>query len=388
MSIAHPSPIKKVLLLCDFFSSLGGTENYNATLARGLRDSGIEVRIYVGEKPKFTTWQKQLTDEGFFFSTPDTFHTDLTKNDIEKDFINSVIDEINEWKPDVIHAHPFRKSAIQWLANTKADHSVPLVVTEWTVPNKNASHWFESNALDYIHQVAAYIATCHAITEGVRNYHHYSGPIIEIPHLIKDIPETPPSDSAEIENSVGCISRLSTEKGLMFLLGAWRQIITKLPNKKLYIYGHGPDQENLQLLSDCLGLQDSVIFAGTYQPKDVYKMAARHSIFVQPSLFESIPTSIIELMLSGRVVVASDVGGISELVHHNENGIIVTPGSTDKIADELLSLFASQEKIKNLSETAYRTSRAIYDYDSTMKKIIALYEEVYYNSQKSSYNTQ
>ena len=55
---------KKVLLLCDFFSSLGGTEYYNYALAKGLKDNGIDVRIYVGEKPLNSTWRDKFILDG------------------------------------------------------------------------------------------------------------------------------------------------------------------------------------------------------------------------------------------------------------------------------------------------------------------------------------
>ncbi|MFZ3010087.1 MAG: glycosyltransferase family 4 protein [Candidatus Microsaccharimonas sp.] len=374
-NIQHSS-VKKVVLLCDFFSSFGGTENYNAALARGLRDRGIEVRIYVGERPRLVSWRTQLTDEGFFFKTPETFHEDLTTNAIEKVFIADIVDEINEWKPDIIQVHPFRKMAIQWLENEHADHTIPMIATEWTVPNKNAAHWFEANSIEYINRVRAYIATCHAITKGIKEYHQYQGEIVEIPHIIPHIPMSILPHTSDTLGSVGCISRLSTEKGLVFLIGAWIQVVAKFPLQKLYIYGHGPDQESLELLRDCLGLHDSIIFAGTYEPGTVQEIAERHSIFVQPSLFESIPTSIIELMTSGRVVVVSDVGGVSELVRDNQNGIIVKPGSTDEIAEAIITLLSSRTMVESFSEVAYQDSQRVYDYEKTMNQIIELYEKI------------
>ncbi len=53
--------VQRVALFCDFFSSLGGTEYYNALLATTLRERGLDVRIYIGEKPQLPHW-KQLLD--------------------------------------------------------------------------------------------------------------------------------------------------------------------------------------------------------------------------------------------------------------------------------------------------------------------------------------
>lgn len=367
------SPVSKVVLLCDFFSTLGGTENYNAALARGLRDSGVEVRIYVGEKPPRKTWKTQLMAEGFFFKEPAIYHEDLSSNDIEKDFIDEIAQEINEWHPDVIHVHPFRKMAIQWLENGKTDKSIPLIATEWTVPNENASHWFEPNAQKYINKVHTFIATCEAIKLGLREYNKYEGPIVSIPHIIKEVPKQQLAHTNETHFSVGCISRFSPEKGLVFLIGAWKSVIEEFPNATLHLYGHGPEESELKALRDALGLSTSIFFEGTFNPGEVYNIAARHSVFVQPSLFESIPTSIIELMLAGRVVVASDVGGVSELVHHKVNGIVTKPGSTDEIAHGITTLLDSKELVGAYSAKAYDDAQAHYNYENTLTAILALY---------------
>jgi glycosyltransferase involved in cell wall biosynthesis len=371
-------PVKKVVLLCDFFSSLGGTEKYNAALARGLRAKGIEVRIYVGEKPPLVEWKNELVADGFYFKEPAEFHTDLTSNTIEAEFLDTVIDEINDWQPDIIHVHPFRKMAIQWLTNTRANQNIPIVATEWTVPGQNSAHWFESDTAQHINKVHTYIATCQAIERGLRDYHHYTGNIIAIPHIIESndvviqsLPHTPSSLM-----SVGCISRLSTEKGLVFLIGAWKQIVAQFPDISLHIYGHGPELESLSLLRDCLGLHESITFEGTYKPGDVNSIALRHSIFVQPSLFESIPTSIIELMLAGRVVVTSDVGGIAEIVENDINGMLVESGSTDQIARTIIELVSSPRKIEQLSNRAFTDSSKIYDYTKVMDQIVDLYVDV------------
>lgn len=376
MTQSSTSSVKKVVLLCDFFSSYGGTENYNASLARGLKDRGIEVRIYVGEKAKLDTWREKLVGEGFFFKEPSDFHEDLTSHQIEKEFVTSIVPEINAWKPDVIHAHPFRKMAIQWLKNDAADHTIPVVVTEWTVPGINASHWFEDNTKKYVNRVDAYIATCTAITKGVREYHGYIGTIASIPHVLNITPEKRLPHTTESLNSVGCISRLSTEKGLMFLIGAWKRVTEHLPHHTLHIYGHGPDLAPLTLLRDCLGLQQNIIFEGTFEPGKAKEIAARHSVFAQPSLFESIPTSIIELMLYGRVVVASDVGGIPEIVKDQHNGAVVAAGSTDELAKSLVEILSSPARIETYSRAAYKDVGSTYNYEDTITKIIQLYESV------------
>lgn len=376
MVISGCHKVSKVVFLCDFFSSLGGTEIYNSTLVHGLIENGIKVRVYSGEKPKLKYWQSMFKKDKIFFKTPNIYHKDLSSNTIEKKFINEIVDEINEWKPDIIHVHPFKKMAIQWLLHEKSNKQIPIISTEWTVPRKNASHWFEPETKLLINRVDAYISTCDAITNGLRNYHGYNGAIVKIPHIIKYKQNNKIYFNKNKSKSVGCISRLSTEKGLVFLIGAWSRIIEKFPNHTLHIYGHGPEETSLKNLRDCLGLQDSIFFEGTYEPGTVNKIAKLHNIFVQPSLFESIPTSIIELMINGVAIIASDVGGISELIHDGENGLICTPGSTDSIVSKLSLLLSSPALVAEYSQEAFKNSHDIYNYDKILSSIIELYDNI------------
>jgi glycosyltransferase involved in cell wall biosynthesis len=372
--------VTKVLLLCDFFSSLGGTEYYNFSLAEGLRAQGIDVRIYVGEKPRLKYWSERINRQGIFYREPDTYHESFADNDIETQFIAENVEAINAWKPDIIQVHPFKKMAMAWLANEHSDKSIPMVATEWTVPTKHAAHWFEPGADKYIQRVHTYIATCQAIEAGLRDYHGYTGPIAHIPHLLKPAPQPAAQHSPETILSVGCVSRLSVEKGLDFLIGAWRKVHEAYPKATLHIYGHGPELAHLTTLRDSLGLAEVISFEGTFEPHSgIDSVAARHSIFVQPSLFESIPTSLIELMLRGRVMVASSVGGVPELINE-QTGVLVQPGSTDEISTALISLLGSRPAIERLSAAAHAFSSEKYDHDAVLADITALYHSVIQNS--------
>lgn len=366
----------RVLLLCDFFSSLGGTEYYNYELAKGLIDRGHEVRIYVGERARRNEWQSKIEELGIPFAQPNVFHKDLDSREIEINFMDTVVDEINEWRPDVIHTHPFKKMAIVWLSHKRSDKSIPIVATEWTVPTKQASHWFEDDINEHISDVSLFIATCEAAARGIHAYHGYKGKIIEIPHIIRNMPEKPLPITDTNLTSVGCVGRFSTEKGIAFLIGAWRQVQAQLPGASLHLYGHGADEDALKELARCLGVADSVHFAGTFEPGTLPEVAQNHAFFVQPSLFESIPTSLIELMMCGRAIVASDVGGIAEVVKNGRNGFIVEPGSTDQLADAIVKLLSSREKIFTFAKQAHVDAHQRYNANKAIDSIVDAYYDV------------
>jgi len=380
--------ITKIAFFCDFFSSLGGTENYNLLLIKELIRRGIEVRVYIGERPRRTDWLDRLSKLQVQVKMPGIYHEDLSRRDIEQQFIDEIADEIAAWHPDVIHTHPFKKMAICWLSNSHTDSSIPIVATEWTVPTRNAAHWFEPDTADYINDVSAYIATCKAAAHGIREYHGYKGPIFNIPHLLAH-PANPlalPTRSKNGSFSVGCVARLSVEKGVTFLIGAWRQVLIARPTAKLHLYGHGSDEASLRELCDCLGVGHSVLFEGTFAPGDISVIAAKHDFFVQPSLFESIPTSTIELMACGRAVIATRVGGLPELVVDHKTGLLVDVASTDQLSSAILELGDDHKILEKLSENAYEIIAHRYKIQRTVDEILSVYRSVVVSRSSSQKN--
>lgn len=119
-----------------------------------------------------------------------------------------------------------------------------------------------------------------------------------------------------------------------------------------------------------------MIFEGTYPPfTGIDSIASKHTVFVQPSLFESIPTSLIELMLRGRSIVASNVGGIPELIN-SRTGILTEPGNTDQIAIAIIDLLKHPAKAKKLATAAQALATERYNYNDTLDKIYKLYNDI------------
>lgn len=367
--------VRRVAFLCDFFSSLGGTENYNLTLIKSLVALNIKVRVYIAEKPERADWIDVLDSLGVPVKISSK-HRDVENDDlVEPEFVDKVTGDIRSWRPNLIYTHPFKKMAIAWLEHPDCDTSIPIVATEWTVPSPIASHWFDSNTKKHANSVKAYIATCEAAASGIRNYHSYKGKIFTIPHILSTSPEflSLPQYSTDRKISVGCIARLSPEKGVAFLIGAWYRVKQSGVNIKLHIYGHGYEENILKELTKCLGVDDLIVFEGTFPPGQVKKIAKKHDFFIQPSLFESIPTSSIELMGCGRTLIATNAGGLPELIRDNLNGIMVDIGSTDQIADAVIGLATDRRRLQKLSVAAHRTVSRKYRQSEVILKILEAY---------------
>lgn len=351
---------------------MGGTEYYNVMLATELKKRGFDVRLFIGERTRRSSYLNILRENNIFYMESEKFHTDYSDRSIENEFIFNVLDYFENWTPDIIHASPAGKLIVAFLEN-KNHPDIPIVATEYTTPSSETAHWYPTDLKKYVNQIDAFVATCKASAKGIRDFHKYENDIYIIRHFIKG-PKI--VKKGQIKNSVGCVARLSAEKGIDFLLGAWKYVVRSVPDASLHIYGHGPDENHLKDMVKALGILESVRFWGTFEPKvGIGAIVGRHKIFVQPSLFESIPTSLIELMGCGRAIIASDVGGIKELINKN-TGVLLQSASTDKLADAIVKVLQNTELQDKYSKNAKSLFDNNYSLTKNINKMIALYKMI------------
>ncbi|MGC2064094.1 MAG: glycosyltransferase [Thermodesulfovibrionales bacterium] len=142
--------------------------------------------------------------------------------------------------------------------------------------------------------------------------------------------------------AIGFSGRLHPEKGLVFLVEAFGRISVQFPFAKLLIVGDGSDRMNIERHVAKLGITDRVLFTGRVVP--VYKMYAAMDIFVMPSICEeAFGFAAAEAMAMGKPVIASDSGGLAEMITSGTDGILVTPGNTDALAAAIADLISDPE---------------------------------------------
>ena len=359
----------RILFLLDFFSFLGGTEAVNFALLKGLKERGHDLAVCVGEEPSFPTWPEGIRALDIPLYTSGAPYHQPHVLDAERTFVERQVGPLLEaWKPDVIFAHPPGRLLIAFLEMfPRLD--IPVVAMEHTVPGENTAGWYHLSLPGIQHRITMYIAKCRQAEEGLRSYYGYQGPIVRIPNPVLGGPKAEPSLQGELL-SIGCVARLSPEKGIGFLLGAWRKVSEQVPGATLHLYGHGLHEDYYRTLAQDLGLTYSVVFEGTFSPvTGLAEVAKRHRIFVQPSLFESIPNAMIELLLWKKAFVASRVGGIPELLHPEKGeGVLVDPASTDQLAEALIRLLRDEALADSMAEKSWRAARETYAYPTVITR--------------------
>lgn len=121
---------------------------------------------------------------------------------------------------------------------------------------------------------------------------------------------------------------------------------------RLTLKGEGPEEERIRTLVDTLNLSDCVEFRKKTAYSEVSRDLQTPDIFITTSVSDGTPVSLLEAMSSGLPCIATSVGGIPEWIVNNETGLLVPPGSPEKIADAILSLARDPDLRKRLGAAA------------------------------------
>lgn len=168
---------------------------------------------------------------------------------------------------------------------------------------------------------------------------------------IKDKPDAKKRLNLPLDKSILCyIGRLGAEKGVDILIKSINKIKSK--NIELHIIGWGDQEIALKAQVDALGIGNQVIFHGMRPHHEVPQWLNACDLFCLPSRREGCPNVVLESLASGRPVVASNVGGVPELIN-GSNGVLVESEDPDALAkgiDEALSRTWDPEQLRNSVE--------------------------------------
>jgi len=158
------------------------------------------------------------------------------------------------------------------------------------------------------------------------------------------------------ESSIDLIlaGRLAPIKRIDIFLQAVRRVADRVPTVKAVIVGDGPLREELQKLSEDLGIAENVAFAGRRDDVEHWLRSSR--IFVLTSDSEGLSLSMMEAMISGLPAVVSDVGDLGDLVENGVNGYLVPRRSPQLFADCIVELLQNEQKLEKSAEAARRSA--------------------------------
>jgi L-malate glycosyltransferase len=140
------------------------------------------------------------------------------------------------------------------------------------------------------------------------------------------------------EKLICVVGRLRSEKGHEFLFRAMVKVLHSLQSVRLLLVGDGPDKNRLQILAAQLGIEKSIIWAGTKTQDETFSLYGIANVVVVPSQFEGFSLTAAEAMAAGLPVVASDVGGLRDVVDDQSTGFLVSYNDVQRLSEALLQL--------------------------------------------------
>lgn len=171
------------------------------------------------------------------------------------------------------------------------------------------------------------------------------------------------------------VGRLTKQKSVEILLKAINILKNKYSkNLKIAIVGDGELKENLNNLTVELGVNREVKFLGVR--KDVKELMVSSKIFVLPSQWEGFGLVIIEAMSNMLPVIATNVGGIPELIEDGKDGILIPPENPKALARAVNSLLENKELREKLSKTAYKKVREKYSINAYSARMLGFYKSL------------
>lgn len=167
------------------------------------------------------------------------------------------------------------------------------------------------------------------------------------------------------------IANLRVVKDQVTLIKGFAKAYHENKKQMLVILGEGPERVKLETLINNLELSNQVKLLGFCNDLNPYLQAADG--FILSSKSEALPLSLLEAGLAGLVTVATNVGGIPEIIENNVNGFLFEKGNDQQLADHLLRVYKDQKTARKMSEVLRGKIKSNFSWESYLEKLNQLY---------------
>lgn len=172
---------------------------------------------------------------------------------------------------------------------------------------------------------------------------------------------------------VGTLARLTRQKGIDYLVQAAEKVCIEHEGVRFSVAGNGPDFKRLQDEIARRNLSSRFELVGLQDP---WEYLEQIDVFVLPSLWEGMPFALLEAMAFGLPSVATDVGGVRDVIANETFGIVVPPADTSALRDAVLRYVRSPRLRKAAGEAARRRILTEFSRDRMVERTLGVYSEV------------
>lgn len=380
----------KIVMVNDYQDNIGGTETYMYTLIKELEKKGHEVILFTSD----------VTSQEYFSPGYNKSFFKYVLRLFNFFYFWKFRKFIKETNPDVIHIHNIYNEITPSILLFLNHHAVLMTVhgsqmvspvslqTERTgKPCKNPICEGCTNCIGWkgsmyelikrfvyrllLHKVKLYIAPSNYL-KSVLEQKKYT-PVIRIYngiHLFS-------YEKLIHSQNLLYVGRLTTEKGVLVLIDAFKKVIKKIPDAQLMIVGKGYLKEEIENKIQKTQLEKHISFAETVNADSMKTFYAEATVVIIPSIYpDNLPTVGLEALSVGRPVIGSRIGGIPEIIKHNETGVIIDPNNTNQLATGIITLLSSRKSLEKMSKNARKFAETNFDIRSHVTQILKQYENI------------
>ena len=370
------------MVTSEFPPDLGGRSTYVYNLSKGLIERGHNVTIIARG-----TWERTYSEEidgisvhrvRFIPSYPSPFK-------LHGFFLNKLFKRL-ESNFDLVHVH----GALMPVVHT----SLPVVFTSHGTSKKDLDnmpvksfHFFVVKLLSkqlfniekkVIESADIITAVSQSCAKEIKKYHKINKKIYIVNNGV-DTNSFIPTKNKKKEDYILYTGRLETRKGLIDLIKSAKYVCQEHADIKFILTGKGTIKKYLERKISELGLKNNFYFAGFVDRGTLLEYYQNATVYVLPSYYEGLPTTLLEAMSCGIPSIATDVEGSSELIKDGETGLLVPPRDPNRLAEAILRLLDDVELRERISINARKHVVDNYDWKIITDKIEEAYKMTFHN---------
>lgn len=290
---------------------------------------------------------------------------------------------IKEYQPDLIHAYLF--VANTWARIVGACFKVPVILSERSAKDHRG-------ALASVLEWALYplgdrlIANSQSGAQQIVKNKSIDPKKVRVVHnglLINKYinQELKPKESLRFEfgikthtKVIGMVANFFYVKNHEFLFDAYHMIKSNFTDSRILCVGDGKRLLEMQNYAKNIGIGKDVIFAGSRS--DIPSCLSLMDVLVLPSRWEGLPNAILEGMAAGCPVVATNVGGIPELIRDGETGLLIEPGDIEGLAKAIVDILERRVDVDSMTEHALSLVANEFSVENMVRQTERIYNEV------------
>jgi glycosyltransferase involved in cell wall biosynthesis len=287
-------------------------------------------------------------------------------------------------RPDIVHTHMYRADVVGTKAIMALDHAGhrrPYLIS--TVHSSRVRSVADRELIRSLTpEMDQVIAVSKAIERKIADEHREGAPVrliyngVDLDRYDHQEPCCTLRDEYGMEAGsqiVGVVARLEPEKGHVTLLEAWPAVLRAVPDAYLLVVGEGSRRDALEALARELRIAHRIVFTG--RRDDVPAVTAALDVAVLPSYREAQGLSILEAMALSRPVVASNVGGIPEMIEDGVSGLLVPPHDADALAAAIVCLLRDHPYADSLARAGHDLVHDRFCIELMIAAISSIYDD-------------